>query len=31
MRSHLTEEFGHDYLGDIIAEERERKLKTIID
>lgn len=31
MRSYLTEEFGHDYLGDIIAEEREKKLKTIID
>lgn len=31
MRNHLTEEFGYDYLSDIIAEERENKLKTIID
>lgn len=31
MRNHLTEEFGYDYISDIIAEERENKLKTIID
>lgn len=31
MRNHLTEEFGYDYLSDIITEERENKLKTIID
>lgn len=31
MRNHLTEEFGYDYLSDIIAEERQRKLETIID
>jgi len=31
MRNHLTEEFGYDYLSDIIAEERQRKLETIIN
>lgn len=31
MRNHLTEEFGYDYLSDIFAEERQRKLETIID
>ncbi len=31
MRSYLTEEFGHDYIGDIITKEREDKINKIIN
>lgn len=31
MREELIQELGHDYLGDILAEDRETKLETILN